>query len=143
MAETRLAIVHTLAQARFALETANSLHRPIILQSPPDAIFYAGSLYFLHLFEQAQKSCPKAEAQFILDCADAGAEAVEAMRIGHRHIRSNAPPTLCAKLKAIAAGLGVTFEEGTYEALDLLTLGDTKGAYPQRILTHWLQGEAA
>lgn len=98
-------IVHTLDDIRVALKAAGE--KTIILQSAPHAIFYAGELYLHTMFKQASAEFPNAKAIFILDCADAGAQAISAMRIGHTHIRSHAPEPLRAKLQDIANQLGV------------------------------------
>jgi len=63
----RVVIVHTLEQASQALGTAAELDQPIDLQTAPDAIFYAGSLYLLRLFEQAKTYHPGVSARCILD----------------------------------------------------------------------------
>ena len=84
-------IIHTLEQAVTALKVTCELQQPIILQSAPDAIFYAGSLYVWNMFEQAQAQVPQANAIFILDCTDAGAETIAAMSVGHKHIRVHSP----------------------------------------------------
>jgi hypothetical protein len=124
----RVVIVHNLEHAREALAVAVKCKKPIVLQSAPDAIFYAGALYLLKLFEQAQKEYPKADAIFILNCGDARAEAISAMQLGHKHIRSNAEPELREKLADIAAQLGVTVHSGPYETLDLGAVKDAKSA---------------
>jgi len=124
----RVVVVHTLEQATAALAVAAELKKPIVLQSAPDAIFYAGALYLFKMFEQAQKSQPKAEATCILNCGDARAEAISAMQMGHKHIRSNAEPELREKLANIAESHGITLHTGPYEALDLSTVRNAKTA---------------
>ncbi len=121
-------VVHTLEQAIDALDVAQTLKKTIVLQSAPDAIFYAGPLYLLKLFEQAQQAYPEAQAIFILNCGDARAETISAMQSGHKHIRSNAEPQLREKLADIAEQHQVTFHTGPYEALDLSTVKDIKAA---------------
>jgi len=132
----RVVIVHTLEQAAQALEAATELDRPIDLQTAPDAIFYAGSLYLLRMFEQAKAYHPGVSARCILDCGEAGAEAVQAMQMGHKHLRSSAPPELRAKLADIAGQLGVEMHDKPYETLDLQQVRDTKDACRK-----WLKGE--
>jgi len=136
MAE-RVIIVHTLAQAMGACETAAALQTPLTLQSAPDAIFYAGSLYLLQLFAQAQAAFPGVKITCILDCSDAGAEAISAMQIGHKHLRSSAAPEIKVKLADIAEQMGVMLHDNPYEALDLLTAPDTKDACKK-----WLERDA-
>jgi hypothetical protein len=79
-------IVHTLDEAMDALSKAK---KSIVLQSGSNAIFYAGPLYLLKLFEAAQAAYPNVDATFVLDCGNAGAEAIAAIEMGHKHIRSN------------------------------------------------------
>jgi len=127
----RVIIVHTLEHAKMALKAAAELNKPVTLQSAPDAIFYAGSLYLWQMFEQAKIYHPGVSAQFILDCGDAGAEAIAAIGIGHKHIRVHDP-----KLQDIAKQHGVQVHSEPYEALDLLYTRDTKAA-----CTQWLRKE--
>ena len=108
-----MTIIHTLEQAVISLKTASESGESVTLQSPPDAIFYAGSLYYLNLFKQAQAAYPQAKASFIFDCGDAGAEVITAIQDGHKTIKSSANPAIRAKLKAIATEHGVNFIENT------------------------------
>jgi fructose/tagatose bisphosphate aldolase len=124
----RVIIIHTLEHARAALEAASEARMPVIVQSAPDAIHYAGSLYLLTLFRQARHSVPDADAIFILDADAAAAEAISAMQMGHTHLRSNAQSGLAGKISDIAAQLGVVMIAGEYEALDLLRHHDAKEA---------------
>lgn len=121
-------IVHTLEDAVAALEAAEELNVPVTLQSAPDAIFYAGSLYLLHLFEQAQKLCPGAKGTFVLDAADGGAEALAAMQVGHKRLRTSADEQTRAQLKDIASQNGITIVEGTEPTLDLAGVRDARAA---------------
>ncbi len=132
----RVVIAHTPEHMAAALEAAESLKVPLTLQSPPDAIFYAGAAYLLRMFEQAKSQFSNTNVRFILDCADAGAEAISAMQLGHRDIRSTAPQALRAKLADIAAKHGVQVHSNPYEALDLRSTGDTKDA-----CIKWLKGD--
>lgn len=100
-------IVHTLEQAKDALKEAEKSGVNITLRSAPDAFFYAGSLYLLTMFKQAQEAYPHVKATFILDCGDAGAKVIAAMQDGHKNIKSNAKPEIREKLRAIAAQHGV------------------------------------
>lgn len=124
----RVIVVHTLEDAFDALEAAAELRKPVVLQSAPDALFYAGSLYLLHLFAEAKKAYPNAEATCIVDCGDAEAEAINAMQTGHKHIRIENPKS---KIADIAAQYGIKVHAGPYEALDLAEAGNTKDACKQ------------
>ena len=124
----RVIIVHTFEHVLAALEAASELNRSVALQSAPDAIFYVGSLYLLNMFEQGGKQFPQVDAVFILDCGDAGAEAVGALQAGHRYIRSSAPEALRAKLADIAQSCGAAMMTGPYTHFDLLRVHDAKAA---------------
>ncbi|MDE3015790.1 MAG: hypothetical protein KGI29_02575 [Pseudomonadota bacterium] len=122
----RVIIVHTIEHVESALAAAAESGKPVILQSAPEAIFYAGSLYLLHMYGQAKKYHPGVSSRFILDCGDAGAEAVAALQLGHMFLRSSAPPEIREKLADIAGQIGAELISGEYEALDLLPYEDTK-----------------
>lgn len=106
-------IVETLEQAVAVLKAASESGSEITLQTTPDAIFYAGSLYLLNMFNQAQSAYPDVKATFVLDCGDAAAEVITAIQVGHKNIKSSAKPEIMAKLKDIAAGHGVNFIENS------------------------------
>lgn len=127
----KLVIVHSLDHAKDALAVAAELKLAVTLQSAPDAIFYAGALYLKALFEQAQSAFPQVDATYILDCADAGSDAIAAMQAGHRHVRSHAPAPLKQKLADIARQYDVRLWDAPYEALDLHGLRDTKATITQ------------
>lgn len=120
----RVVIVHTLEDAKAALAAAVRLKKTITLQSAPDAVRYAGSLYLFHMFEEARKAYPTADATFILDCSESEADALNAMQVGHKNIRirnSN-------KIQQIAKQYGVKVHAKPYEALDLGKAGNTTEA---------------
>jgi hypothetical protein len=106
-------IIETIEQAKAALKAAAESDAEITLQTTPDAIFYAGSMYLLNMFRQAQAAYPYVKATFILDAGEAGAEVIAAIQDGHKNIKSNAKPEIRAKLRAIAAGHGVNFIENS------------------------------
>jgi fructose/tagatose bisphosphate aldolase len=115
----RVIITHTLAHMREAHEAARSLNTPLVLQTATGALRFAGAQYLLSMFAKARAEFPDVASILILNCDDAGAETISAMRIGHTHIRSSAAEQTRAKLVDIARQLGVTVVEGDYEALDL------------------------
>lgn len=109
MSET--VIIQSLSQAEEQLKKAERSGTRLILQSPPHAIYYAGSLYYLNIFKQAQAAYPQARAVFVFDCSDAWAEAIAAMHDGHKMIKSSAKAEIMVKLKYIAREYGVNFVE--------------------------------
>lgn len=127
----RVIIAHTLEQTKAALAAAVECKKPVTLQSAPNAIFYAGALYLLHMFEAAKKAMPDAQAFFIVDCADDAAEAVNAMQMGHMHIRVQSSEF---RVQDIAKQYGITVYTEPYEALDLLNSNDVR-----KDCLNWLQ----
>lgn len=132
----RVIIVHTLEHTVAALRAAQSLNVPVILQSTPDGIHYAGSLYLLKMFEAACEQAPKAKVVFIIDCGDSGAEALGALQSGHRAIRTSAKPALAAKLADIASQHGAQLYNTPYEAIDLHHERDIEAACRNWLQTH-------
>lgn len=119
MADGRLIVVHHFDHVVAALEAAQEAGVPVVLQSAPEAIFYAGNLFLKHMFMQAKAQFPGVEAHFIVDCGDAGAEALGAIAMGHTHLRSSAEPEIYAKIADAAEQYGVTMVSGEPEILDL------------------------
>lgn len=124
----RTVIVHSAEHVQSALAAAEVCKSSITLQSAPDAIFYAGPACLMSMFEAAREQYPDIAATFIIDCGNGHAEAIEALSVGHRHIRSSATDDIKVKLAAIAAENGVGFYDGPYEALDLHAIRGTKDA---------------
>ena len=71
-------VVHGLADAKAALATA----LPVTLLSVPGAALFAGCLWWRQLVAAARAVYPETEASDILDCADASAMAMGALRCG-------------------------------------------------------------
>lgn len=115
----RVIIAHNLAHMRAAFIAAHEAHTDLVLQTATGALRYAGGQYLLTLFQKVQAEFSDVKAVLILECDDAGAETVSAMRIGHTHIRSSAVDALRKKLVNIAQQLGVVVVEGEYESLNL------------------------
>jgi hypothetical protein len=129
-------IVHTLEHAVASLRAAAALNIPVTLQSAPDAIHYAGSLYLFNMFGQACEQVPEAKAAFILDCGDSGAEVIGALQAGHRAIRTNAKPTLATKLADIAGQYGAHLYNAPYDCIDLHHERDIEVACRNWLQTH-------
>lgn len=72
--------VHSLAQAVAALAPGHE----VTLLSGPGAACYAGCGWWRALVERARARHPETPVEDILDCADAGGRAFEALRIGQR-----------------------------------------------------------
>ena len=121
----RVIIAHTLEHAQAALAAADECQCPIVLQSALGSIFYAGALYLLHLFETAKQSAPHIHTTCIIDCGNNEALAINAMQMGHTHIRVQDSES---RIQDIAKQYGITVYTEAYEALDLLDTTDAKTA---------------
>ena len=115
----RVIIAHTLIHMREAFAAADALQKPLVLQTATGALRFAGAQYLLTMYDKAHALYPNVSSVLVLNCGDAGAETVSAMRIGHKHIRCSAPDMLKAKLADIAQQLGVEMVEAAYVSLDL------------------------
>lgn len=124
----RVIIAHTFAHMRDAFAAAQDVQAALVLQTATGALRFAGAQYLLTMYEKAHALYPQVEAKLVLNCDDAGAETVSAMRVGHKYLRSDAPEGLKAKLVDIAGQLGVVMVEGEYAALDLRYTYDVSDA---------------
>jgi hypothetical protein len=129
-------IVHTLEHTVAALRVAASMNLPVTLQSAPDAVHYAGSLYLLRMFEAACEQVPEAKAAFILDCGDSGAQVLGALQAGHRAIRTCAKPALTAKLADITGQYGAQLYNAPYDCIDLHHERDIEAACRNWLMAH-------
>lgn len=128
----KVVIVHSLEQAVMALSAAAEVGKPIILQNAPGSLYYCGSLYLLHMFREACALVPEAHASYILDCADAAALAIGALRDGHRAIRLKAPPEMPAEMLAKLGDFTRAYHAALYTgeaaSLDVRYVSDPKAA---------------
>ena len=122
--------VHGLAHAIAALAPA----RPVTLLSAPGAACYAGCGWWRALVDQARTQHPDAEADDILDCADAAGRALEALRIGQKALILDGGCTAYAAVASAAVECGAVLLDRRPKSLDL--------AEPRalRRLTNWLDG---
>lgn len=124
----RVIIAHNLVHMREAHAIAQELGVKLWLQTATGALRFAGAEYLLTTYRKAQALYPGVDSTLILQCDDAGAETIHAMRSGHTHIRTRAPEPTRGKLVNIAQQLGIVVMEGDSPALDLLFEYDTRGA---------------
>jgi hypothetical protein len=120
--------VHDLAQARVALAAAAELGVPITLLSPPGAARYQGVGYFAALVAEARRAVPDAAATAVLDCGDAPALALAALRQGIEAVRVEAPARVRAGIADIARQSGGALVTGRVVALDLAAAGEPLAA---------------
>lgn len=103
-------IVHSAADVARALAPA----RPVTLLSPPGFALYAGCLWWQSLLASAGFTGPA-----LLDCDDAPARALEALRLGLRGVILDPAAPAFARLAAIAGECGATLLAQRPPALDL------------------------
>jgi hypothetical protein len=135
MAAGPAVIVNGLDDAVAALRAARGA--PITLLSAPGAALFAGCLWWREVVRQARAIVPDADANDVLDCADAGGLAVSALRIGQPAIILHDDAPGHAAVVAIAAGLGAEVLVVAPPALDMAERGAA------RRLEAWLHGDTA
>jgi hypothetical protein len=76
----RSIVIHSLADARAALQAATVLDAAVVLTSGPSAAGYGGVAWFERLVAAALAEFPKAQATAVLDCGDAAGHVLAAIR---------------------------------------------------------------
>ena len=115
----RPVVVHCHAHATLALERARGLPIRLVLLSAPAAACFMGAPWWLALMRACAPGIAACGASDCLDCGAAAGRAMEALRLGARHmILSRDCPQFEAVL-ARAAALGATLDAGRPAALDL------------------------
>lgn len=117
-------IVHSLAHALMAVESAAASEVPVTLRSAAGAAGNAGVGWFAALAAAVRIEYPAATVTFVLDCADEPGTALAALRHGVTHIRFTGSEEAAAKLIAI----GLMLDRDDRPPLDLLNARDAKAA---------------
>jgi len=125
--------VHSLAQARAALEAARAAGCGLALRSAPGAASREGAGWFAALESLLRAEFPDVGFTASLDCGAAPGHALGALREGVRLVRLDGPPALRRKIAGIAAKMGARLDDDPAPALDLAALDDPAGA-----LAAWL-----
>ena len=99
-------IVHSLAHAIAALNTAAEQGRAVVLASAPDAGIYAGPGWFGALVKAARETVPAAQATALLDCADDAGAVQAAIRAGIEGIVFTGRAEIAARLADVAGQRG-------------------------------------
>jgi len=99
-------IVHSLAHAIAALNTAAEQGRAVVLASAPDAGIYAGPGWFGALLAAAREAVPGAQATALLDCGDDAGAAQAAIRAGIEGIVFTGRAEIAARLADVAGQRG-------------------------------------
>ena len=121
----RFIIVHSLGDARAALEAAASLSVRVTLASAPGAGIYAGPGWFKAVIEAAAASFPGVEFSSVIDCGDAAGMVLAALRQGLPRVRFTGPAATTERLGDIAGQCNAKIEQGPLEpVLDLLDRHD-------------------
>lgn len=124
----RAVVVHDLVQAVAALRAAAALGVPVVLRSAPEGAARIGALVFRETITLAALAVPGARFRAVLDCGAAPGHALNALRLGLKGVRLDAPPEVLARVADIAGQLGAIVETALDPALDLVDLADPEGA---------------
>jgi hypothetical protein len=121
----RFIVIHSLGDARAALEAGASLGVRVTLASAPGAGAYAGPGWFKAVIEAAAAEFPAAEFSHVLDCGEAAGMVLAALRQGLPRVRFTGPAATAERLADIAAQCNAVLEPGPLApALDLLDQPD-------------------
>ena len=113
-------VIHSLAQAVAALRAAKAIGVPVTLASAPDAALQTGPAWFKEVIATAIEAQPGVAVTSILDCGDAPATVMAALRLGITRLRFAGSDAVRAKLQA----MGAEFASAPSAALDLLNTRD-------------------
>jgi hypothetical protein len=122
-------VIHSLADARNAL----AVGRAVTLLSAPGAALYAGSGWWRALIDAAHREYSSVPMRDILDCADASAFAIGAIRTGQKLLILQPDAPARQAVAAIAASHGAELLATRPPALDMAQRST------QRRLHEWLQ----
>ena len=113
----RVIIAHHILHIEAANEAAKQIEKSCVFQSPEHGLRVHGLAMLMALFDGHD---------WILDCGFEAALAVEAMRLGIKHLRINEKIAAIDKLCDIAAQYGVIIHTEPYESLDLAGYSDVR-----------------
>jgi hypothetical protein len=125
-------VVHSLADARLVLAHG----QPVTLMSGEAAALYAGCAWWRALTEAARTEFPLVPIADLLDCADASAQALAALRIGLRHLILTPDAPGRARVAKIIANRNGTLLPERPPALDLADPAS------QRKLHEWVRARS-
>ncbi|MBL8699902.1 MAG: hypothetical protein JNK67_16110 [Alphaproteobacteria bacterium] len=130
--------IHSLAEARIALDAARALGRPVTLVSARGAAGYAGPGWWRALVAIARSEYPDVAMTTLLDCDDAAGDVLASLREGVERVRFGGRADVAAKLRAIAVQLGAEVVVELPLGLDLGGLRD-----PRLACRVWLRDDPA
>ena len=120
--------IHSLTEARIALDAARALGRPVTLVSAAAAAGHAGPGWWRALVIAARREYPDIAMTTILDCDDSAGDALAALREGVECIAFRGRGDVAAKLRDIATQAGTTLVGSHPDGLDLRGLRDQPAA---------------
>jgi len=121
-------VVHSLDQARAAVDAAAALKAPLTLLSGPGAAGYAGAAWFFEVMRLARAEHPGVEVTAILDCAGQPGRALGALRSGAKVLRLTGNARVRKRVAAIAQAMGARLDDTRYATLDLAGCVDARAA---------------
>ena len=121
-------VIHSLEQARAALEAARELDEDVILESPAEAASYLGPLWFKALLETLSEEAPEVEIDGLLDCGDAPGHVLAAFRAGIHRVRFTGSSEMRQRLQEIGESFEASVEGEPQPSLDLLNAYDPAAA---------------
>lgn len=133
-------LIHTIDDARTALNVAAALGVPLTLASAPGAASYGGVGWFGELIQQAAAECPSVTLEAILDCGDVPGPVMAAIRwhTPERRklvLRFTGDADTSKRLTEMAEQIGLTLIHDLPPGLELRGLRD-----PAEACRRWLRG---
>ncbi len=128
--------IHSLADARAAVQAAHERGVRLVLVSAPDAGGYAGAAWFDQVVRQAAADHPDVAVTAVLDCGDAPGHVLAALRQGVKAVRFTGDPSLAERLADIASAYAATVTTAPVEALDLRGTRDALAACRDWLARH-------
>jgi hypothetical protein len=120
--------VHSLREARIALDVAREFARPVILVSAAGAAGHAGAGWWRALVATARKEYPDVAMTTILDCDDSAGDALACLREGVERIAFRGRADVAARLRDVAIQCGCDLVDTLPAGLDLRDLRDQAAA---------------
>jgi len=134
-------VVHSLDQAKAALDAASALKRGVVLASGPGAGAYAGPAWFKSLVALAKESHPGAAVESQLDCGDSSGAALAALRHGFKRVGFSGNARARAALEDMARAYGALIENGLEDSGAGASLDLSGAKNPQALCKTYLAGE--
>lgn len=112
-------VIHSLDDAKVALQIASELGTSIALISGAAPSNFGGVGWFKAVVDEASKTYPNVSMTAILDCRDNAGDVMEALRAGIKHVCFTGSVETTAKLQSMANKMHGKIHSGFTAALDL------------------------